>query len=871
MARDISKLVTIPGELHSAATGNIVVAAEEVFDYTTNKYQKDINQEVAYIKEDSSVDPIPSFNPQSQTVHIDEQVLSNTQKKQVRKNIGLGNGDIDSTPTSGSDNVVRSGGVYSSMQELRSTVNPQVGYYTCSTAGNTAAKVIDASGYTLLKGGGLRVNFTEKNTAANATLNIEQTGAKPLYYNGVRVSTNNSWYAGEIMTLFYDGAAFQLNSLPDLDEYDVSARNGGQAFTFDEAVALVPEAYRHGGLKLKFISNRDSSISGNKYVQYRLMATAWSNIIADWQGVDNEPTAGSNNLVKSGGVAEKLSELESEVKLEFGTIPYEYSTNIPCLIDGKFNNGDVLFFETDKNNGGATTLGGYIVEGGFEDIIIASPPGRMHRIVLNNSYDRLSLFSSKNGKAKVYMEDSINQKLNSINTELGGIDARIESATTTETDISSEFVPGYWNTNNGVGQQAYFSESSTLFTLKINITKGQIYISNTELATNQAVSHALLDNNNTIIALLTTQELNNGVQITDAIIESGATNIVITYRSTLQTTPISCIVKERVTDSVENIKSELQEIENDKIIYRHYVSKTQDTIFVYTKGYAIGEDLCCRMMNRNINGIWDFFDWQRIPNTTDIVASTFDRHILINGGTGTDYISAYTVAAVNNADGDSQVINPTGGWHGYNSLTANVTATARTIMLKVFADGKEVGENESAYCNDVKIMFVNNVQGWNTQKADGTGREILQQKCTIIFNKFDINIEIETTALEDVKLIKHYGLNAQNNMNSSDVVVQFVGELRTIPQSSNGQSSDKESRMLRFCGDNDIFSLTIDNFGEGTFKYNALEYSGIYVGATKKGYFGCIYRNAESEQDWVELSKGASLFLKGSYECKANL
>ena len=837
----------------------------------------------------------------------------------------------------------------SMMQDVREMA---VGYYECSTPGSTAAKTITTDSSVFLSTKILcKVKFVEKNTANNTTMNINGTGAKALYYNGVRAAANNSWYPNEVVDLYYDGTNCQAKSCADTLEYDVSLHqtheiteitkttrtlifngnvvsswesetpvsdssvegytrsetNTGQDvdsttvdgpnatydttanktnvvyvtthtythvvnnYTFKEAVNAVPMSYRHGGLKLRFISNSDSSISGNKYVQYRLMATAWSNIIADWQGVDNEPTAGSNNLVKSGGVAEKLSELESEVKLEFGTIPYEYSTNIPCLIDGKFNNGDVLFFETDKNNGGATTLGGYIVEGGFEDIIIASPPGRMHRIVLNNSYDRLSLFSSKNGKAKVYMEDSINQKLNSINTELGGIDARIESATTTETDISSEFVPGYWNTNNGVGQQAYFSESSTLFTLKINITKGQIYISNTELATNQAVSHALLDNNNTIIALLTTQELNNGVQITDAIIESGATNIVITYRSTLQTTPISCIVKGRVTDSVENIKSELQEIENDKTIYRHYVSKTQDTIFVYTKGYAIGEDLCCRMMNRNINGIWDFFDWQRIPNTTDIVASTFDGHILINGGTGTDYISAYTVAAVNNADGDSQVINPTGGWHGYNSLTANVTATARTIMLKVFADGKEVGENESAYCNDVKIMFVNNVQGWNTQKADGTGREILQQKCTIIFNKFDINIEIETTALEDVKLIKHYGLNAQNNMNSSDVVVQFVGELRTIPQSSNGQSSDKESRMLRFCGDNDIFSLTIDNFGEGTFKYNALEYSGIYVGATKKGYFGCIYRNAESEQDWVELSKGASLFLKGSYECKANL
>ena len=47
MARDTSKLVTIPGELHSAATGNIVAASEEIFDYTANKYQKDINQEVA--------------------------------------------------------------------------------------------------------------------------------------------------------------------------------------------------------------------------------------------------------------------------------------------------------------------------------------------------------------------------------------------------------------------------------------------------------------------------------------------------------------------------------------------------------------------------------------------------------------------------------------------------------------------------------------------------------------------------------------------------------------------------------------------------------------------------------------------------------
>ena len=46
MARDTSKLVTIPGELHSAATGNIVSASQEIFDYDSNSYQSQLNKQV---------------------------------------------------------------------------------------------------------------------------------------------------------------------------------------------------------------------------------------------------------------------------------------------------------------------------------------------------------------------------------------------------------------------------------------------------------------------------------------------------------------------------------------------------------------------------------------------------------------------------------------------------------------------------------------------------------------------------------------------------------------------------------------------------------------------------------------------------------
>ena len=102
--------------------------------------------------------------------------------------------------------------------------------------------------------------------------------------------------------------------------FDVSVNNNGAVFESLQAIlsssnlnTLIPASVRHGGMSIRFIQGSEQS-SDNKYVQYRLMSTAWSNIIADWQGVDNEPTSGSNNLVNSGGVAEKLSELGDKIE-----------------------------------------------------------------------------------------------------------------------------------------------------------------------------------------------------------------------------------------------------------------------------------------------------------------------------------------------------------------------------------------------------------------------------------------------------------------------------------------------------------------------------------------------------------------------------
>jgi hypothetical protein len=82
------------------------------------------------------------------------------------------------------------------------------------------------------------------------------------------------------------------------------------------ALAAIPSDYQKGGMSIKFIQGSVGS-SDNKYVQCRYMSsstavTDFTNV-ANWQGVDDEPVAGSNNLVKSGGVAKEINTLQFNI------------------------------------------------------------------------------------------------------------------------------------------------------------------------------------------------------------------------------------------------------------------------------------------------------------------------------------------------------------------------------------------------------------------------------------------------------------------------------------------------------------------------------------------------------------------------------
>lgn len=125
-------------------------------------------------------------------------------------------------------------------------------YCTCSTGASTADKTASLDGFVLDTGASVKVKFTNTNTAANPTLNINSTGAKSIMQYGTTVAgttATESWDDGAVVEFVYDGTNWVMQGRNTIDAVSKSA--GG---TFD------------GNIQINRANGTDSSVGTSSII-----------------------------------------------------------------------------------------------------------------------------------------------------------------------------------------------------------------------------------------------------------------------------------------------------------------------------------------------------------------------------------------------------------------------------------------------------------------------------------------------------------------------------------------------------------------------------------------------------------------------------
>lgn len=115
--------------------------------------------------------------------------------------------------------------------------NTNVSYCTCSTAADVASKIVNLSGnnqWSLKNGSLIMVSFTNTNTASNVTLNVNGTGAYPIWYNNAEYTSDGNAYTGyanRTITYAFNGthwvwisSSYDANTQSNTNSTDTSSK-----------------------------------------------------------------------------------------------------------------------------------------------------------------------------------------------------------------------------------------------------------------------------------------------------------------------------------------------------------------------------------------------------------------------------------------------------------------------------------------------------------------------------------------------------------------------------------------------------------------------------------------------------------------------
>ena len=223
--------------------------------------------------------------------------------------------------------------------------------------------------------------------------------------------------------------------------------------------------------------------------------------------------------------------------------------------------------------------------------------------------------------------------------------------------------------------------------------------------------------------------------------------------------------------------------------------------------YDALSDIQHYLCRHSLNNLFDLFHtWIYENDERNPVIHETDDTCRVIYGNG-DWHAPFQIKAVNDINGDSlDGTYFTGGAHGYQNAGTDATPTARCIGVKFYADNGEIVAGETGYAEKIGIYWENYVQASNTQKADGTGREVLRECHTLTYKNGVFRSHVELIPMEDITVNLWYGFQLlyQSGENKS---MYYIGSTNRAENnySIESESGDNCSSLMRLVNNDSNF------------------------------------------------------------------
>ena len=397
-------------------------------------------------------------------------------------------------------------------------------------------------------------------------------------------------------------------------------------------------------------------------------------------------------------------------------------------------------------------------------------------------------------------------------------------------------------------------------TYYINVEAGEKYKITTNVPANKNYAIAQFYNENKYVG----EEFRNNEAI-----ELNVTNyeFVIPRGVTLMRCCVGSstnIILTKVTEEFIDVENELKEIERNVLSPKIFAYNLKNNILSVSTKYGKNKDFVTILQPKGGNNLFDFYKLGTINNNSEIASNDFvNAEILAT--TSTDWHCPYIVRAINNVDGDNLKSDGsgnynqyfTGGNHQYHNGGNGSTSTARMSDLRFFVDGREITKGDG-YANNIEVRWTNFVQGYNTTKADGSGREIFQENHILNYDGKVWNTHVELIPLEDIVMERWYGFQAVNR-GMYDLTSRYVGGSNrgTYDGTISSDCGDGKANKMILCGNEHGLSIEIDTL----YDMGATDdYATPYAFTTD---YGKVYFNISKTKTML---KNDRYYLRGKYE-----